>query len=81
MHILRQTSPYIDSHVDQTFVLVIPGSLSDERASGTLGKLLQDVALLNFLRVRVVLVSKSLFLPIKLWLQLRLERLTERKKR
>jgi len=60
VHILRQTSPYIDSHVDQTFVLVIPGSLST--SEGTLGKLMQDVALLNFLRVRVVLVIGGSYL-------------------
>lgn len=50
----RNTAPYIKLHRGATFVISIPGEVSDE---GRLPALAQDVALLNSLGIRIVLVQ------------------------
>jgi amino-acid N-acetyltransferase len=50
----RNTAPYIKLHRGATFVIAIPGEVSDE---GRLPALAQDVALLNSLGIRIVLVQ------------------------
>ncbi|MDA8962509.1 amino-acid N-acetyltransferase, partial [Congregibacter sp.] len=52
----RNTAPYINRHRGSTFVIVIPGAVQE---SGALPRLLHDVALLNSLGVRLVLVFGS----------------------
>jgi amino-acid N-acetyltransferase len=49
----RNTAPYINLHRGATFVISIPGEVHEE---GRLSELAQDVALLNSLGVRLVLV-------------------------
>ena len=49
----RQSSPYINAHRGKTFVIMIPGeAIKDQHFAG----ILQDIALLNSLGVRLVLV-------------------------
>ena len=49
----RQSSPYINAHRGKTFVIMIPGeAVNDQHFAG----LLQDIALLNSLGVKLVLV-------------------------
>lgn len=50
----RQASPYIEGHRGRTFVLAIPGEVVDRKDA--LHTLLEDVALLHGLGVRLVLV-------------------------
>ncbi|MFK8042535.1 amino-acid N-acetyltransferase [Congregibacter sp.] len=52
----RNTAPYINRHRGSTFVIVIPGAVQE---SGALPRVLYDVALLNSLGVRLVLVFGS----------------------
>jgi len=52
----RATAPYIKTHRGSTFVLLIPG---EAWAAGALPGLLHDIALLNSLGVRLVLVHGS----------------------
>jgi amino-acid N-acetyltransferase len=52
----RNTAPYINRHRGSTFVIVIPGAVQQ---SAVLPRLLQDVALLSSLGVRLVLVFGS----------------------
>lgn len=49
----RQTSPYINAHRDKTFVLMLPGSAM---LSENFANIIHDIALLNSLGVRLVLV-------------------------
>lgn len=53
----RQASPYIVNHRGSTFVVVVPGSVMKKR--DVLEGIIQDVALLQSLGVRVVLVLGS----------------------
>jgi amino-acid N-acetyltransferase len=52
----RNTAPYIKAHRGSTFILLIPG---EAWAAGALPGLLQDIALLSSLGVRLVLVHGS----------------------
>ncbi|WP_439101734.1 amino-acid N-acetyltransferase [Congregibacter sp.] len=52
----RNTAPYINRHRGSTFVIVIPGAVQER---GALPRILQDLALLNSLGVRLVLVFGS----------------------
>ncbi|GAX75946.1 hypothetical protein CEUSTIGMA_g3389.t1 [Chlamydomonas eustigma] len=55
VHFFRQASPYISGHRDRTFVIVIPGNVSSDRA--LLHSALSDVALLHGLGVNLVVVA------------------------
>lgn len=57
MEFFRQASPYIVNHHGGTFVIVIPGTVMKQRE--VLEGIVQDVALLQSLGVRVVLVLGS----------------------
>lgn len=52
----RNTAPYINRHRGSTFIVLIPGAV---QGAGVLPRLLQDVALLSSLGVRLVLVFGS----------------------
>lgn len=49
----RQAAPYIESHSDKTFVLALPG---EALADDNLANIVHDLALLNSLDVRLVIV-------------------------
>lgn len=49
----RQTSPYINSHRGKTFVVMLPGDCVDQP---NFGNIINDLALLNSLGVRLVVV-------------------------
>ncbi len=50
---LRQATPYINSHRNKTFVLMLPG---DAVCHANFTTIVQDIALLNSLGVRIVLI-------------------------
>ena len=52
----RNTAPYINLHRGATFVILVPG---EAWAAGALGSLLHDIALLNSLGIRLVVVHGS----------------------
>ncbi|MEM9396899.1 MAG: amino-acid N-acetyltransferase, partial [Pseudomonadota bacterium] len=52
----RNTAPYINAHRGSTFVVLLPGEL---QASGALPRVLQDLALLASLGVKLVVVFGS----------------------
>ncbi|MEM6604681.1 MAG: amino-acid N-acetyltransferase, partial [Pseudomonadota bacterium] len=52
----RNTAPYINAHRRSTFVVMVPGEVA---ACGQLLRLMQDLALLSSLGVRIVLVFGS----------------------
>ncbi|KAL3154263.1 hypothetical protein ABBQ32_013759 [Trebouxia sp. C0010 RCD-2024] len=54
VHFFRQASPYIEGHREKTFVIVIPGEVVAEE--NLLSTVVEDIALLHSLGVRVVLV-------------------------
>ncbi len=49
----RESSPYIDAHIGRTFVLCIDG---DALASSNLTNIISDIALLNVLGIKLILV-------------------------
>ena len=55
----RQASPYIANHRGATFVVVVPGSVMVDPDRTTLEGIVQDVAMLNSLGVRVAMVLGS----------------------
>jgi amino-acid N-acetyltransferase len=50
----RQATPYIEGHRGRTFVLVLPGEIVDQK--GILHRLLEDIALLHSLGIKLVIV-------------------------
>jgi amino-acid N-acetyltransferase len=55
----RQASPYIANHRGATFVVVVPGSVMADEDRSILEGIVQDVAMLNSLGVRVAVVIGS----------------------
>ena len=55
----RQASPYIANHRGATFVVVVPGSVMADPDRSILEGIVQDVAMLNSLGVRVAVVIGS----------------------
>ena len=55
----RQASPYIANHRGATFVVVVPGSVMTDPDRSILEGIVQDVAMLNSLGVRVAVVIGS----------------------
>ncbi|DBA99769.1 TPA: hypothetical protein ACH3X3_012313 [Trebouxia sp. C0006] len=54
VYFFRQASPYIEGHRDKTFVIVIPGEVVIE--DELLATVVEDIALLHSLGVRIVLI-------------------------
>ena len=55
----RQASPYIANHRGATFVVVVPGSVMTDPDRSILEGIVQDIAMLNSLGVRVAVVIGS----------------------